>query len=143
MKTAALQKALYDKLTGDAALMAVLSSKWGFPAVFDHIPQVPDPENNAYFPYVTIQAVDAQQWDTDTSNGADSPVQIDVWSRTRSMLEVRKIADAIYGLLHYTDLIIVDASHAWTSVDGIQTAPDPDNITRRAMVSVRVVYDDI
>ncbi len=143
MRTDALQQAIYDKLTGNAPLMASLSSAWGTDAVFDHVPQVPDPSSGIYFPYISIQDVSATQWDTDTSFGASGLVQIDVWSRTRSMLEVRQIAQAVYALVHYTDLPISDAVHVWTDVESVEAFTDPDNLTRRAMLSVRVVYDDI
>jgi len=142
MKTDALQAAIYSTLTGNSALMASLSTAWGVSAVFDHVPQVTDPENVAYFPYITISDVTASQWDTKGDNGATGVVQIDVWSRARGMLQARQIASAVYALLHYQPLTITGADHIWTDVETVESFLDPDSITRRAMLTVRVAYDN-
>ena len=143
MRTGALQAALYAKLTGSAALMGALSSTWGFNPVFDHVPQVPDPQNNNYFPYITISQVTANQWDTDSSFGASGILQIDVWSRARGLLQARDIGQQIYDLLHYQPLTITGATHVWTDVESVEGFTDPDGLTRRALITARVVYDDI
>ncbi len=143
MKTGPVQQALFIALTGNAPLMNSLSTAWGFDPVFDHVPQVPDPENGAYYPYVTIQDITAGQWDTDTSNGASVSVQIDVWSRSRSTMQVRDIADGLYDLLHYQPLLISGAHHVWTDVRSSQARTGADGLTRHAMLEARVVLDGI
>jgi len=143
MRTGALQAALYTKLTCSSSLVEALSSEWGLDPVFDHVPQVPDPQNDAYFPYITVSQVTANQWDTDGTNGASAIVQIDVWSRMRGLLQARDIAQRVYDLLHYQPLTITGATHIWTGVESVEGSTDPDGKTRRAMLTAQVVYDAI
>jgi hypothetical protein len=143
MKLAPLQTALYTRLSTDTALVAALSSQWGMAAIFSDVPEVGDPENNSYHPYVTFGSEVATPFDTKTDNGAQVSVQIDVWSRSQSYLQVKQIAQLIYARLHHQPLTIAGASHIVTVCDSNSTSLDPDGKTRRALMLFTVLYDEI
>jgi hypothetical protein len=143
MKLAALQSALYTRLTTDAALVAALSAGWGAPAVFSDVPEVTDPENNALFPYVTMGSEVATPFDTKSLNGAQVSVQIDVWSRSQSYLPVKQISQIIYARLHKQPLTISGAHHIETICDSNTTSLDSDGKTRRALMLFTVIFDGV
>jgi len=143
MKLDALQTALYTRLSTDTALVAALSNTWFMPAIFYDVPEVANPSDNAYFPYVAIGSEVATPFDTKTDNGAQVSVQIDVWSRSQSDLQAKQIAQLIYDRLHHQPLTIAGASHIVTVCDSNSTSLDNDGKTRRALMLFTLLYDQI
>jgi hypothetical protein len=90
----ALQLAIHDRLSGDAALRALL----GGPAVFDHVPR------GAAVPYVTFGAACADDWSTDETTGASHTLILHVWSRATGRSQALAIAAAITDALARTPL---------------------------------------
>jgi hypothetical protein len=144
MKTDALQTALYLRLTTDAALIAALSNAWGagIVPVFSDVPEIHG-EDDAFFPYISFGPDVASPWDTKTDLGASVSVQIDVWSRQAGFIEVKNILSLIHARLHYQPLTIAGAHQVYTRVDSSTTSRDPDGRTRRGLMLLTVVYDDI
>jgi hypothetical protein len=70
-------------------------------------------------------------------------VQIDVWSRQAGFIEVKNILSLIHARLHYQLLTIAGAHQVYTRVDSSTTSRDPDGRTRRGLMLLTVVYDDI
>lgn len=132
-----LQRAIYAALTGDAALMALITG------VYADVQQPNLPEDNAAFPYVTIGQDNLSPFDTKTDNGTTAVCQIDVWSRENNLLEVKAIGAAIHAALHHQSLTITGANHVLTVVETATYSKDPDGQTKRGMVMVRVIYDEI
>lgn len=85
----ALQLAIHDRLTGDAALLALL----GAPRVFDHVPR------GAAFPYVTFGAARVDDWSTDEISGASHTIILHVWSRATGRSQALAIVAAITDAL--------------------------------------------
>ena len=125
------QQAIYDALTGDAELMAVITG------VYDHVDQ------GTSYPYVVIGEDGASEWDTDTEQGAESILTIHTWSRERGRLQTKQIQELIYEILHRQDLIIGDAifySLFWEFSDSFV---DPDGETRHGVMRFRLRYDSL
>jgi len=132
-----IQQAIYDALTGDATLMALIVK------VCVEVEQPDMPGEDSDFPYVTFGEDDISSFDTKTDNGGSALCQIDIWSRQNNLIEVKKIAGVIYGILQKGSLNIVDADHVLTRIEGQLFSKDPDGQTKRGMVMARVVYDEM
>jgi len=83
-----LQKAVYQRFSGDSALMALVTG------VFDRPPQGQD------YPYVTIGDSTISDWSTKTSNGTEQQIAVHIWSRDGGRKKSEDIAKIIHGLLH-------------------------------------------
>ena len=96
----ALQKAIYERLTGDAQLMAQLAGN----GIFDI------PPRSAAFPYVVLGPISTREPVIPVEDGTEHRLQLTVWSRVEGKKEALEIAEAIETLLHDADLIL-DGHH--------------------------------
>lgn len=160
MKSEALQQAIYDRLTEesgleidfqtnfatvrtitDGNLMAMLSAAYDpFPAIFTDIPQAADAEDPAYFPFVTIGADVITPFDTKDALGGNALVQVDVWERAASMLDLKEVVDVIDGRLRRQALSISGATHITTELESATFTRDQDGKTKRALLLYRVLW---
>jgi hypothetical protein len=132
-----LQIAIYDTLTADAPLMALVQG------VYDNQLQVSDPGDNSAFPFITIGDMSASPWDTDTDTGTDARFKVHIWSRASHSLECKQIADAVISVLHRG--IISITGNAFIGCDYLtqtQEARDPDGVTRHLVLEFRIVYEE-
>jgi hypothetical protein len=132
-----LQRAIFTKLTGDSALMALIVGVYA-----DH-PQDNDSGSTTPFPYVTIGQDRGQNWDTKTTTGASVVCQIDTWTRSGNFLTAKAISAAIRLTLHYQPLIIPQANHTMTVVQSEGFMKDPDGTTKHGVLQALVTYTDI
>lgn len=104
----AIQKAVYAALAADADIAALVSTR-----IYDHAPQ------NTAFPYIVFGQPLALQYDTQTTNGVDQEVWIDVWDRPAAGVVGRKgvmdIGQAIYDVLHRRGLTVINDSGTRTA----------------------------
>lgn len=89
-----LQQAIYQALSGDAALSAMVSG------IFDRPPQGGD------FPYVTLGESTIADRSTIATSGTEHLVTLHVWSREGGRAETATIMDRIYALLHHAGLSV-------------------------------------
>lgn len=132
-----LQRAVYDKLTGDTDVMAIANS------VSVDVEQPDNPEDESDFPYVTIGRDTVTSWDTITDFGAEATCQIDVWSRSNNFLEAKQLGSAIWSALHHRPLAIANVDHVLTVLESMIYSDDPDGHTKRGMLIFRILYDNI
>jgi hypothetical protein len=136
MNSAAMQTAIFTALNVPALTDLLTASYMFGPIAHEQMQQVADSGEGAFFPYVTFSIpADPGFNDKDTS-GNDARVQVDAWSRTNDTA-VKVIADMIFSLLHRQPLSI--AGHITTENEGVDFSRDPDGITRRAMLTFRVL----
>lgn len=79
-----LQKGLYDALTGDSALMALISG------VYDYAP-----ENSAY-PYVTLGEGEAADLSNLRDQAVEAEFRLSIWSRAAGRKQALEIMEAAY-----------------------------------------------
>lgn len=140
MKSQALQKAIYARLN-DASLTALLSTTYApLPAIFTDVPQAVDAQDASWFPFVTIGADIINPFDTKDAPGGSAIVQIDVWERASSMLDLKGIADVIDARLRRQPLSISGATHITTELDSGTFTRDQDGLTKRALLLYRVLW---
>ncbi len=132
-----LQKGIYNKLTGDSALMALVKG------VYDNPAQVTDPGDNAEFPFLTMSDIQPTPWDTDGDVGTDAQFTIHVWSRASHALEAREIQDAITSLLHRDKLVITGQRVIGLDYIRADVQRDADGLTRHGIQDFRITYIEV
>lgn len=136
MTPAELQVAIYTKLNV-VGVTGSLTTDYGLTAIFNEwVPQVDDAGDPAYFPFITMSFPASTEYDDKDDEGQNSLVQIDVWSR-KNNTEVKTIAAAIRTQLHRQSLAVT--GHITTQVEDMVFERDPDGITRRGRIMVRVL----
>lgn len=130
-----LQRAIYQRLTGEASVMNLVTG------VYDHVPQVDDPEDASDFPYITIGSDNLLPFDTDTSVGSDATIQIHVWSRHRGRSQIKEIQGAIYASLHRYSLPVADNHLVGVEWEWADSVMDPDGITRQGIQRFRITIE--
>lgn len=139
MNSAALHQAIYTRLAGFTALTSQLSSL----GVLSRVPQPDDAGEASDFPYVTFNIPPGDAWDTQTQDGAQADLQVDVWSRSQSDLQRKAIIDSVYDCLHRFDLVITGANTVNCLFQGGGEVDDPDGVTTHTFATFLISYDGI
>lgn len=87
-----VQKAIYQVLTSDTALMNSISG------VFDQVPE------GSLFPYVSIGQSYSRDWSTKSSSGAQIVVTLHVFSKQGGKKQALTIMERLHTLLHQGNL---------------------------------------
>lgn len=137
----AIQQAVYTRLSGWAALDALLArhSDLPGPAIYDHVPQPRDASDNGLFPYVVIGDDSLEEWDTDDAVGYSATLTIHVWSRKEGRKETKDVMGAIYDALHRYDLPVSGYHTVLVSWESGETIVDTDGKTRQGIQRFRIV----
>ena len=130
-----LTAALYDLLTGDAELVALLSTYQGEPAVFTTDPA---PEDAALPFVVSAGQVADSAFDTKTTRGRDVRRDVRCYAPVDgSAVTVEAIAERVRELLHRHQLA-VSGMETWIAETSGPIVADEDDAYGR-IVSVRLV----
>jgi hypothetical protein len=127
----ALQKAIFAKLTSDAATLAAL----GGPRIYDDAPA------RAEFPFVTFGQSTERDWSTGTDEGYEHLVTLHVWSRARGRKETEAVIAAARQALHDQDLTLsghrlINLRHEYSDV-----RRDSDGATFHGIARFRAVTE--
>lgn len=140
MKSDDLQQAIYTRLN-DASVTGLLSTYYSpLPAIFTDVPQADDSELETAFPFITIGGDTINPFDSKDDLGGSAIVQIDVWDRAASMLDLKTLVDAIDTRLRRQPLSIAGVTHITTELDSCVFSRDPDGKTKRALILYRVLW---
>lgn len=140
MKSAALQQAVYTRLD-DTSVTSLLSTAYSpLKAIFTDVPQAADSELETMFPFITIGGDTITPFDDKDNPGGSAVVQIDIWDRASSMLDLKAIADAVDARLRRQTLSISGVTHITTELDSSVFTRDPDGKTKRALLLYRVLW---
>ena len=126
-----LQKAIYSALTGDGALMAMITGVHG------HVPQ------GTAFPYVTLGESTAVDWRTVGHNGMETTLFFQVWSRERGHREVKQILAEIYRILNDAKLTVPGHELVFLRYGFSQTSKDPDGATYHGVAHYEALTHEI
>jgi len=134
-----LTKALYDTLSADGTLTAMLADYHGGPAIFTTDP----PPGDAVLPYiVTAGAVAAEPVDTKTTQGRTITRDIRCYSAASgSAAAVEQIAERVRALLHRQALEIDGFVWIWAECSGPIAADEQDAYGR--IVTVRMTIEQL
>jgi hypothetical protein len=140
MKSDDLQTAIYNRLN-DSSVTSLLSTSYSpLAAIFTDVPQAADSELETAFPFITIGADTINPFDSKDDLGGSAIVQIDVWDRATSMLDLKAVVDAVDARLRRQDLSISGVTHITTELESCTFSRDPDGKTKRALILYRVLW---
>ncbi|WP_018130712.1 DUF3168 domain-containing protein [Effusibacillus pohliae] len=123
----AIQKAIFDKLAGDATLARMVTG------VFDEVPQ------GTGFPYITIGEMTEVPFNTFDRKGRDCTVTLHIWSQYPGNKEAVEILGRMNALLDYEPLNVEGLSLVHCQFENATTIEEPDGKTRHVPVRYRVV----
>jgi hypothetical protein len=125
-----LQKAIYDALTGDSDLMALITG------VFDNVPQ------GQAFPYVTIGDDILTDWASHTFDGASIEASIHAWARANGRKGCKSIQAEIRRILHDVSLSVSGFKTVSLRQTFENTMLDPDNETYHGVQRFSVLLSE-
>lgn len=126
-----LQKAMFETLTGNAVLVALL----GGGRIFDRAP------TDAAFPYVTFGRTSVFDWSTSTESGLEHLVTLHVWSKAKGRKEAFAIVDAVRAALE-TPLTIDNQHLVNFRFESADVTFDDDISVHHGLLHMRAVTED-
>lgn len=128
---AELQRAIYQRLTMDAALIALL----GGARVYDDVPR------GASFPYISFGPTTERDWSTGGEVGCEHTVTLHVWSRAHGFQETETIVAAVRDALHDQGLSLTGFQLINLRQEQAEVRRDPDGETRQGSIRLRAVTE--
>lgn len=122
-----VQKAIYEKLTGNSQLMASVSG------IFDHVPQ------ETIFPFITIGDISSNSLPNLDKNGLEQKLNINIWSREAGKKQTSDIMEMIYGLLNNGTIIVSGQILVLMEFISNSIQLEDDGWTYRGIMHLRVV----
>lgn len=128
-----LWQAIYDALTGSAALVALVDG------IYDKAPDDPWGENEVY---ITRGPFYGSPEDADCIIGQEITGQIDVWSRRPDRWSVDDVIGQVKFSLHNQDLAMGETALATIEVRLWRVTDDPDPTQQHGIVQVVAVVEE-
>lgn len=130
----ALQKAVYDTLSVDTPLKALIGDP---PRLYDRVPQ------NTAYPYLTLGDIQTRDWSTVTEAGADHRLTLHVWSAGHGRLECRDILDRAYTLLHDQNVALSGHTLVRLQFQSSEVFLDPDGKSYHGIAVFRAITEPV
>jgi len=130
---AALRAAIYDALTADAALGALL----GGPKVYD------EPPRSVTFPYVTVGEARVTDFSTGSEPGEEHQLTLHAWSRQGGHKEAHGIAGALLQALDDAPLALAEHHLVNLRFATADVRREADGRTYHALVRFRAVTEPV
>ncbi|WP_436772069.1 DUF3168 domain-containing protein [Yinghuangia sp. YIM S09857] len=128
---AAIQRAVFARLTGDAELMDVVTG------VYDYLPE------DAPYPFLNLGEAIETPDNRHGGFGRQTVLTLHIWSKYRGYAQARDINDHLIRLLDHQPLILDGFDHIATRHEDTQmiTDPEPPGDLRHGITRVRVVTE--
>lgn len=133
----AIQMAVYQKLSGDVALMAKVN------AVHDDVPQPIDSGDSSLFPYVSIGEDFLTEWDTKDASGVEASITVHTWSRYKGRKETKEIQALIFDALQRANLNVIGYNFVDCNQISSESMIDADGKTRHGVQTFRILITEI
>ena len=131
-----IQKAIDAVLTADATLLAMLGAGTSAGIVANPA------QSNPSFPFISYGDPIAVDWGTKSRAGADTTVDLHVFSQTGDPEQCANIIDRIHTLLNFADLTVSGNSLVfikWDDFSTIQLESTDERITYHGITRFRAV----
>ena len=123
----ALQSSIYSALNV-SAITTTLSC-----GVYDEVV-----EGNSY-PFISLGEETAQDYSTNNLVGAQTTINIHIWSQYKGSKETKNIMDKIHDLLHDVSLSVSGVNLINLRFEFSDIMRDPDGITRHGVMRFRAI----
>jgi len=123
----ALQSSIYTALNVSAITTTLACG------VYDEVV-----EGNSY-PFITLGEETAIDYSTNNLVGAETTINIHVWSRYKGSKETKQILDKIHDLLHDVSLTVSGVNLINLRFEYSDIMRDPDGITRHGVMRFRAI----
>ncbi len=123
----ALQSSIYTALNV-SAITSTLSC-----GVYDEVV-----EGNSY-PFITLGEETAIDYSTNNLVGAETTINVHIWSRYKGSKETKEIMDKIHDLLHDVSLTVTGVNLINLRFEYSDIMRDPDGITRHGVMRFRAI----
>jgi hypothetical protein len=134
-----LLRECYKRLNVSAITSQLSQNYTSLPAIYQRgrVPRTAAGDAQ-FFPYITFHLPNDSDWSTKDELGGEATLQIDVWTRSGSALTAADIAR----------LVLLQTVRAEWDMSGfiaceresVAIMDDPDGLTKRAMVRLRLLY---
>lgn len=126
---APFQAALYQKLHGDATLMALITG------VYDFIPQ------GAAYPYVAIGEAQGRDWSTKSSSGMQYSFAVRVFAREAGRKQAATVMERVHTLLHTGSLTITGQTLISLRCESSEILLQDDGLTYQGVLRFRALIE--
>lgn len=123
----ALQSSIYTALNV-AAITTTLNC-----GVYDEVV-----EGNSY-PFITLGEETAIDYSTNNLVGAETTINIHIWSRYKGSKQTKEIMDKVHDLLHDVSLTVSGVNLINLRFEYSDIMRDPDGITRHGVMRFRAI----
>jgi hypothetical protein len=124
-----LQKAIYQLLTGDTTLMALVTG------IYDRPPQ------GTTYPYILLGVAQSEDWSTKTTSGSEHELCIRAWSREGGSRQAALIMERVHGVLHGASPAVAGQAVALMRYSGSDMALQNDGVTLLGTMRFRVLLE--
>lgn len=126
-----LQKAIFDALKAEAALVALL----GGARIYDRAPA------KAVFPYITFGRTSIYDWSTGTESGTEQLFTLHVWSKAKGKKETLEIMEAAKARLHDQPLALASQALVNCRLEFAEARHDDDLDVYHGLLRFRAVVE--
>jgi hypothetical protein len=123
----ALQSSIYTALNVSAITTTLACG------VYDEVV-----EGNSY-PFITLGEETAIDYSTNNLVGAETTINIHIWSRYKGSKQTKQIMDKIHDLLHDVSLTVSGVNLINLRFEYSDIMRDPDGITRHGVMRFRAI----
>ena len=127
-----LQTIVYTTLNNDSTLDGLVGNN----KIFDNVPQ------DTAYPYVVINNESAINRGTQTLDGNQYTIDLEVWSQYRRKKEIKEIMERIYNLFNNATYSVSGASMVLSQIRNVITLVESDGITRHGVLTLDVIVYD-
>ena len=125
-----LQQAIYETLTGDAALTALVSG------IYDHVPQGTDT------PFVTLGEANVREWSNAEKTGSEQQLSLRIFSRESGRKQAAIIMERIVTLLHNAAIAVTGCTLMQLQCTASSISLMNDGATYRGTLNFRALLRD-
>jgi hypothetical protein len=122
-----LQKAIYEKLSGNSQLMAIISG------IFNYPPQ------DINYPFLTIGNVVVNDFPALGRGGTQQQLELHIWSREAGHKQAADIMNIVYGLLHNGSLEVTGQTVLMMRFTATSIKLEDDGYTHHGIMGLKVV----
>lgn len=129
-----IQKKLYEILTADSTLTALLASST---SVFDFVPQ------ETAYPFIVIGELNNKDRGSHTTDGFETELTLHVWDRNTGRKKILDILKRVDDLLHNTVWSISGQTEVGIRRSTLNVIVEPDSVTYHGISSFKILTQEV